>query len=93
MKNFEQYYVPWIKGQTAYVSEYCELAWQDMSLHRMMHNETPLAPSKKVLDAVKQYAELSNRYPDSGKIPAMESDAIINVIDVVFILGASPPIS
>ena len=68
VKSFEKYYVPWLKGQTAYVSEYCELAWQDMSLHRMMHNETPLTPSKKVLDAVKEYAELSNRYPDSGKL-------------------------
>jgi histidinol-phosphate aminotransferase len=68
MKNVEQYFVPWIKGQKPYVSEYCELAWQDMSLHRMMHNETPLEPSKKVLEAVNKYAKLANRYPDSAKV-------------------------
>jgi histidinol-phosphate aminotransferase len=68
MKSVEQYFVPWIKGQKPYVSEYCELAWRDMSLHRMMHNETPLEPSKKVLEAVNKYAKLANRYPDSAKV-------------------------
>ena len=66
MKNVEEYFVPWIKGQKAYVSEYCERAWQDMGLHRMMHNENPLPPSPKVLQAVNEYAKLAHRYPDTG---------------------------
>ena len=66
MKNVEEYFVPWIKGQKAYVSEYCERAWQDMSLRRMMHNENPLPPSPKVLQAVNEYAKLAHRYPDTG---------------------------
>jgi histidinol-phosphate aminotransferase len=80
MKNIEEYYVPWIKGQKPYVSEYCERAWQDMSLHRMMHNETPLVPSLKVLDAISKYAELANRYPDSGMV-VRQKIADINSLD------------
>ena len=80
MKTFEEYYVPWIKGQKPYVSEYCELAWQDMSLHRMMHNENPLPPSKKVLEATNKYANLANRYPDTGKV-VRQKIADINGLD------------
>jgi histidinol-phosphate aminotransferase len=80
MKNIKECFVPWIKGLKAYVSEYCELAWRDMSLHRMMHNETPLAPSKKVRDAVNQYARLANRYPDSG-LAVRKKIADINGLD------------
>ena len=68
MKNIKEYYVPWIRGQKPYVSEYCERAWQDMSLHRMMHNENPLQPSPRLLEAVNKYAKLANRYPDSGTV-------------------------
>jgi histidinol-phosphate aminotransferase len=80
MKNVEQYYVPWIKGQKPYVSEYCERAWQDMSLHRMMHNENPLTPSRKVLEATNKYAKLANRYPDSGTA-VRQKIAEINSLD------------
>ena len=80
MKNIKEYYVPWIKGQKPYVSEYCERAWQDMSLHRMMHNETPLPPSQKVLEAINKYANLANRYPDSGMV-VRQKIADINGLD------------
>lgn len=80
MKNIKEYYVPWIKGQKPYVSEYCERAWQDMSLHRMMHNETPLVPSLKVLEAISKYAKLANRYPDSGMV-VRQKIADINGLD------------
>jgi histidinol-phosphate aminotransferase len=80
MKNIEQYFVPWIKGQKPYVSKYCELAWQDMSLHRMMHNENPLAPSPNVLEAVNKYAKLAHRYPDTGTV-VRQKIADINGLD------------
>jgi len=80
MKNVEQYYVPWIKGQKPYVSEYCERAWRDMSLHRMMHNENPLSPSEKVLEATNKYAKLANRYPDTGRV-VRQKIADINGLD------------
>jgi histidinol-phosphate aminotransferase len=51
-----------------YISSHIELAWKDPSLHRMMSNENPLPPSKKVLDAIAQYGAMANRYPDQGLV-------------------------
>lgn len=80
MKSIEDYYVPWIKGQKMYVSEHLELAWRDMSLSRMMSNENPLPPSKKVLEATNKYAKLANRYPDTGRV-VRQKIADINGLD------------
>ena len=68
MKQIEDYFVPWLKGQKMYISDHLELAWKDKSLHRMMSNENPLPPSPKVLEAMCNYAKMANRYPDSGPV-------------------------
>ncbi len=68
MKNFEEYYVPWVKGIPMYISGHIELAWRQPELHRMMSNENPNPPSDKVLDAIIKYGKMANRYPDQGLI-------------------------
>jgi histidinol-phosphate aminotransferase len=67
-KAVEEYYVPWIKPLKMYVSGHIDLAWRQPSLHRMMSNENPYAPSPQVLDAIMKYAKVANRYPDQGLI-------------------------
>jgi histidinol-phosphate aminotransferase len=66
MKKMEDYYVPWLKGVPMYISSHIELAWKDKSLKRMMSNENPNPPSKKVLKAITQYGAVANRYMDQG---------------------------
>jgi histidinol-phosphate aminotransferase len=68
MKNMSEYFVPWVKGVPMYVSSHIELAWRQPELHRMMSNENPNSPSKKVLEAVEKYGKLANRYPDQGQV-------------------------
>ena len=67
-KQIEEYFSPWVKGIPMYVSPHIELAWQKPDLHRMMSNENPNAPSPKVMEAITNYAEISNRYPDQGLV-------------------------
>ena len=67
-KNVDEYFVPWLEPLKMYVCDPVELAWQDPSLHRMMTNENPHAPSPKVMEAIQKYAELGNRYPDQGLV-------------------------
>ena len=67
-KNVEDYFVPWVKGIPMYVSGHIELAWRNPKLHRMMSNENPHKPSKKVLEAIEKYGSMSNRYPDQGLV-------------------------
>lgn len=66
MKNVEEYFVPWLRGQKMYVSSHIDLAWKQPELHRMMSNENPLPPSPKVLEAILNYGKMGNRYPDQG---------------------------
>ena len=68
MKPMADYFVPWLKGQKMYVSSHIELAWKQPELHRMMSNENPNPPSKKVLEAIDKYARMANRYPDQGLV-------------------------
>ena len=68
MKQIDEYYVPWLKGQKMYISSHIELAWRDPTLHRMMSNENPFPPSQKVLDAIEKYGKIGNRYPDQGLV-------------------------
>ena len=68
MKSIEEFFVPWIKGIPMYISNHIELAWQKPELHRMMSNENPIPPSPKVVEAIKKYAEIDNRYPDQGLV-------------------------
>lgn len=67
-KPIEDYFVPWIKPLKMYISEHIELAWRDPSLHRMMSNENPNAPSQKVIKTIAKYSKIANRYPDQGNI-------------------------
>jgi histidinol-phosphate aminotransferase len=68
MKNVDEYFVPWLKGQKMYISSHIELAWRDPKLRRMMSNENPFPPSKKVLEAINKYGAMGNRYPDQGLV-------------------------
>lgn len=68
MKSMEDYFVPWVKGIPMYVSAHIDLAWEKPELRRMMSNENPAPPSKKVLAAVEKYAKIANRYPDQGTV-------------------------
>jgi len=68
VKPVEEYYVPWVKPLKMHVSGHIDLAWKDPSLHRMMSNENPIAPSPKVMEAIMKYGSIANRYPDQGLI-------------------------
>ncbi len=68
MKPIQDYFVPWVKGIPMYVSEHIELAWKQPELHRMMSNENPHPPSKKVQEAIQKYGDFANRYPDQGLV-------------------------
>jgi histidinol-phosphate aminotransferase len=68
MKQIQDYFVPWVKGISMYVSEHIELAWRQPELHRMMSNENPNPPSKKVQEAIQKYGDFANRYPDQGLV-------------------------
>lgn len=67
-KQIEDFFNPWVKDIQMYISPHIELAWQKPELHRMMSNENPNPPSPKVMEAITQYAEMSNRYPDQGLV-------------------------
>jgi histidinol-phosphate aminotransferase len=66
MAPIEEFFVPWIKGISMYISDHIELAWRQPELHRMMSNENPLPPSDKVMEAIIKYGKLGNRYMDQG---------------------------
>ena len=65
-KEVQEYFVPWFKGISMYVSEHIELAWQKPEMHRMMSNENPHEPSPKVMEAIHNFGKKANRYPDQG---------------------------
>jgi histidinol-phosphate aminotransferase len=67
MANVKRLMVPWLEGLKPYFSEQIEKAWAEKSLIRMMSNEGPLSPQKQVMDALKEGANIANRYPDSLK--------------------------
>jgi len=67
-KEIKDYFVPWFKGISMYVSEHIELAWREPELHRMMSNENPHEPSPKVMEAIQKYGKKANRYPDQGLV-------------------------
>jgi histidinol-phosphate aminotransferase len=79
-KQIEEYYAPWVKGISMYISSHIELAWQRPELHRMMSNENPNPPSAKVMEAITKFGEMSNRYPDQG-LAVRSKIAEINGLD------------
>ena len=80
MKKIEDYFVPWLRGVKMYTSPHIDLAWRDKKLRRMMSNENPNPPSKKVVDAIIEYGKMANRYPDSG-YAVREKIAELNGLD------------
>ena len=80
MKEVNDYFVPWLKGEKMYLSSHIELAWENKSLRRLMSNENPLPPSRKVLDAISRYGKIANRYPEQGK-DVRKKIAVINKLD------------
>jgi len=68
VKNVEEYFVPWLRGQKMYISNHIELAWREPQLRRLMSNENPNPPSQKVVDAIIKYGKMANRYPDQGLV-------------------------
>jgi histidinol-phosphate aminotransferase len=68
MKKIEEYFVPWVRGIPMYISGHIEKAWKNPELHRMMSNENPNPPSKKVMETIVKYAGMANRYPDQGLV-------------------------
>jgi histidinol-phosphate aminotransferase len=80
MKDIAEYFVPWLKGEKMYLSPHIEMAWENKSLHRLMSNENPVPPSKKVLEAISQYGKIANRYPEQGK-DVRKKIADINKLD------------
>jgi histidinol-phosphate aminotransferase len=67
MVDVKKLMVPWLDGLKPYFSEHLEKAWEDKSLLRMMSNEGPFPPQKKVFDALVEGSKAANRYPDSLK--------------------------
>jgi len=67
MSDVKKLMVPWLEGLKPYFSEHLEKAWEDRSLIRMMSNEGPFSPQKKVLEALIEGSKNANRYPDSLK--------------------------
>ena len=62
-KEVQEYFVPWVKGISMYVSEHIELAWRQPELHRMMSNENPFEPSEKVMKAIQNFGKKSKPLP------------------------------
>ncbi len=65
MTDVKKLMVPWLEGCKPFFSEYIEKAWEDRSLSRMMSNEVPLPPQKKLLDQLWEGVKQCHRYPDS----------------------------
>ena len=65
-RPISDFFVPWVKPLEMYVSKHIDLAWKKPSLKRMMSNENPLPPSRKVVKTILKYASMANRYPDQG---------------------------
>ncbi len=65
MLDVKKLMVPWLQGLKPYFSEHIEKAWEDRNLTRMMSNEGPFTPQKKVMEGFIEGCKVANRYPDS----------------------------
>lgn len=104
MKNLKRFLVPWIDEVKEYNTEDLLVAWAHPELKRMMLNENPIPPSKKVTKAVLKAAKMGNRYPDNGpkvrakiaKMHNLESDNVYvshgssEIIDMIMRLFVAP---
>ncbi|MBM3200656.1 histidinol-phosphate transaminase [Candidatus Woesearchaeota archaeon] len=104
MKNLKKFLVPWIDEVKPYDTEELIVAWAHPEFKRMMLNENPIAPSKKVTKAILKAAKMGNRYPDNGvkvraqlaKLHNVEPDNVYighgssEIIDMIMRLFVAP---
>ncbi|GAC1539653.1 MAG: hypothetical protein NVS3B10_04360 [Polyangiales bacterium] len=63
----EQFAPSWVRAAQPYKEDHFELAANRHGLARMMSNESPYAPSQRVLDAIVEAAKMGNLYPIGAK--------------------------
>jgi len=57
----------WVRAAQPYKEDHFELAAERSDVARMMSNESPFAPSERVIAAIVEAARNGNIYPSSGK--------------------------
>ena len=63
----EQFAPTWVRAAQPYKEDHFELAANRQGLARMMSNESPFAPSERVIAAIVEAARAGNNYPSSAK--------------------------
>jgi histidinol-phosphate aminotransferase len=63
----EQFAPTWVRAAQPYKEDHFELAANRQGLARMMSNESPFAPSERVVAAIVEAARAGNNYPSSAK--------------------------
>jgi histidinol-phosphate aminotransferase len=66
-ESIELFAPSWVRAAQPYREDHFDLAAERPELLRMMSNESPFQPSRRVLEAVLRAAEQGNRYPTSGR--------------------------
>ncbi|MFC1877451.1 pyridoxal phosphate-dependent aminotransferase [Thermodesulfobacteriota bacterium] len=64
-KELKDLFVPWLLPSREYNVSILDKAWANPEKGRLMLNENPIPPSRKVIDAVTEAMEHGNWYPDS----------------------------
>ncbi|MEW6203364.1 MAG: histidinol-phosphate transaminase [bacterium] len=65
MSDVKKYVASWLHNAKFYSLDDVDDAWANPDWARMMINECPLPPSKKIIDAIAEAAIKGNRYPGS----------------------------
>jgi histidinol-phosphate aminotransferase len=65
-EGMELFAPSWVRAAQPYREDHFQLASSRQGLARMMSNESPFAPSKRVIDAIVSAAQQGNLYPTSG---------------------------
>jgi histidinol-phosphate aminotransferase len=65
-EGMELFAPSWVRAAQPYREDHFQLASSRQGLARMMSNESPFAPSKRVMDAIVSAAQQGNLYPTSG---------------------------
>ena len=66
-ESIEQFAPTWVRAAQPYREDHFEIAAQRTDLARLMSNESPFAPSERVLQAIMAAASRGNLYPGSGR--------------------------
>jgi histidinol-phosphate aminotransferase len=65
-EGMELFAPSWVRAAQPYREDHFQLASSRQGLARMMSNESPFSPSKRVIDAIVGAAQQGNLYPTSG---------------------------